>query len=114
MTNRWYYWVQPWKWNVAEEMSIPMDFVTVGVIFAIGLGSVYYLVYSWAKGANFLIETENELRKVTWPSHRPWFKMSTELWGASYVVIFVLCAMALVISGWDWILSSLTGWIFYE
>lgn len=70
-----------------------------------GLALVYYLFFMYPRISDFLIESEGELRKVTWPSAKPWFKASTELWGATYVVIAVVVILAV----FTWLVDY---WIF--
>jgi preprotein translocase subunit SecE len=62
--------------------------------------------------SDFLIETEIELRKVTWPEWKPMFRMSTELWGSAYVVILVVAALALLIAAIDYVYMLGSDWIF--
>jgi preprotein translocase subunit SecE len=64
------------------------DYAFVVSWLLIGLG--LYLIYSWLAGpkrVGFLIDTEDEFRKVTWPSWR-------EAWKASLLVLAFIAAMA--------------------
>ena len=50
--------------------------------------------------ADFLIETEGELRKVSWPSRE-------ELTGSTFVVIFVTSVLGVYIVTVDWVVSTI-------
>ena len=52
------------------------------------------------KVANYLKETQAELKQVTWPS-------KTELVGSTLVVIFVTIILAIFIFAVDWLLEKL-------
>ncbi len=47
-----------------------------------------------------LIDTEQELKKVSWPSKR-------EVWNATLVVVLVTFTMAIMLFGFDWLLRAL-------
>ena len=47
-----------------------------------------------------LIDTEQELKKVSWPSKR-------EVWNATLVVVLVTFTMAILLYGFDWLLRTL-------
>jgi preprotein translocase SecE subunit len=63
-----------------------------------------YLVYRWLerpKNADLLIETESELRKVTWPSVQ-------EVVNSSLVVIVSVMFLMAFLAGADWFLARLS------
>ena len=72
----------------------------------------YRVCFVRSGSSDFLIETEIELRKVTWPEWKPMFRMSTELWGSAYVVILVVAALALLIAAIDYVYMLGSDWIF--
>jgi preprotein translocase subunit SecE len=72
----------------------------------------YRVCFVRSGSTDFLIETEIELRKVTWPEWKPMFRMSTELWGSAYVVILVVAALALLIAAIDYVYMLGSDWIF--
>ena len=59
-----------------------------------------------------LIETENELRKVTWPNYKPWFSMESEVWASTYVVITVLIIMAALLFAVDQVFFQMQQFLF--
>jgi preprotein translocase SecE subunit len=85
-----------------------------GVVVGGGLLLCYYYLYVRPRSAEFLVQTDSELRKVTWPKISPWFKMETQVWGATYVVLIVVVLLALYVFGVDTILNFCAQWIFYR
>ena len=132
----WYFWQQNWtvhllnpwetsgsaeginifvaQWGPRIGVRLNLDVIGTLLLFIGVLVLTYYVIFVNVRSANFLIETEGELRKVTWPAVKPWFKMDTEMWGSSYVVIFLLCLMAVVIGLWDLLLGQLANMAFYH
>ena len=99
-----------------EVFGLPVSVGQVGatVLALGGLVLVYYLFFVHPKISDFLIESEGELRKVTWPAAKPWFRGSTELWGATYVVIAVVLILAAFTYLLDYyVLTHTVGWLFY-
>jgi preprotein translocase SecE subunit len=73
----------------------------------------YYYVYVKPATAEFLIKTDTELAKVTWPKATPWFRMDTQVWGATYVVLIVVLLMTVFVFGIDMILQWAANYLFY-
>jgi preprotein translocase subunit SecE len=65
----------------------------VGIVLAAGLWLGFRLV-NWPRFAEFLINVESELKKVSWPT-------KTELWRASMVVVFTIVFMSVLLFGFD-------------
>jgi preprotein translocase SecE subunit len=84
------------------------------IIGAVGFLLSYYYIYARPSTADFLIKTDGELRKVTWPKYEPWFKPDTEVWGATYVVLLVVLGLTLYIYGVDWVFQALARVVFYD
>ena len=93
---------------------MPLTWGIIGAMLLMVLGLLFgYLVcFSNPKASTFLIETENELRKVTWPAYKPWFSSDTEVWGSAYVVFVVLVTMAIFLLGVDFVFGKLRHVIF--
>jgi preprotein translocase SecE subunit len=79
-----------------------------------GLLTGYYFVYLKRQSAEFLIKTDTELGKVTWPKITPWFKPDTQVWGATYVVLLVIAGMTVYIFGVDFVLQGISQYLFYK
>lgn len=89
---------------VLEVLVTPGLLVAVGVFIAVLLGLRFGVNHE--KAAEFLIETESELKRVTWPS---W----PETWNGSLVVIVTVVAMLLLLAGADMVLSQFfEGFVF--
>ncbi|MGD0092390.1 MAG: preprotein translocase subunit SecE [Planctomycetota bacterium] len=73
----------------------------------------YYYIYIKRASAEFLIKTDGELAKVTWPRATPWFRADTQVWGATYVVLLVIAALTLYVFGIDMVLQWLANEVFY-
>jgi len=73
----------------------------------------YYFIYVKRASAEFLIKTDAELARVTWPKIVPWFKADTQVWGATYVVLIVIAGMTLYVFGVDMVLQNLAKVVFY-
>jgi preprotein translocase SecE subunit len=74
------------------------------LITAVVLGAAWYLLYRWQqtpKIADLLIETESELRKVTWPT-------ISEAVNSSVVVIICVAFLMGFLAGADWLLGQWT------
>ncbi len=96
--------------TVAKWISTGGTVVLAATGFAVG----YYFVYIKRNTAEFLIKTDTELGKVTWPKIVPWFKADTQVWGATYVVLIVVVAMTLYVFGVDFVLQSIAQKLFYN
>ena len=92
-----------WMFDASVEKYISV----IGTLLLAGLGffAGYYFIYVKENSADFLIKTDGELAKVTWPKITPWFKADTQVWGATYVVIIVVAALTLYVFGVDYILQ---------
>lgn len=96
-----------------ENYRTGMQWFGTCIIAAAGLLAGYYYIYIKRESAEFLIKTDNELGKVTWPKISPWFKADTQVWGATYVVLIVLAVMTIYVFGIDIILKHVADWMFY-
>jgi preprotein translocase subunit SecE len=83
------------------------------VMAAVGFGIGYYFIYAKPRTSEFLIKTDAELGKVTWPATTPWFRPETKVWGATYVVLIVVALMTLFVFGIDLVLQFLAKHLFY-
>ena len=97
---------------IASFPKIPILGIGVTGAFLIALvffAGTWFLLYRWVespKTAELLIETESELRKVTWPSGREVINSSI------VVIVFVLFLMGFL-AGADWFLARIMNrWLF--
>jgi preprotein translocase SecE subunit len=118
---RWYLFAAGWEWLpfLGRLPRIGVYEVSWGhigaglLVFASALLG-YRVAFVRPKTSDFLIETEIELRKVTWPEWKPLFRSGTELWGHTYVVIAVVAALALYIFAVDTVFQAAVDLIFFR
>ena len=108
--------------NVAQNTTIPLVGVglTWGLICSFALFAVLgFLIYLFVAGmetgvrsldnsgkkvVEFLIETQGELQKVSWPT-------KYELVGSTAVVIISVVVIGIFVLGVDWFVSLIMGYI---
>ncbi len=96
-------------------INVPHEHVLVAAVPVIGDLSVYkvvslvllvvslfglHLVLNRPKTVDLLVETEQEMKKVTWPT-------LPEVWNATVVVVLVTATLAVTMYGFDQILVRL-------
>ena len=101
-----------WTYNTTAAQGIASGGAML--LAAAGFLTGYYYIYIKRSTADFLIKTDIELSKVTWPKIAPWFRPETQVWGATYVVLIVIAALTLYIAGIDLVLRVITDWLFYK
>lgn len=86
--------------------SFSVDTVVSLVLLLAGLGLFYWLSFRKPESSDYLIDMDDELRKVVWPSVMPLFDPKTEAWGSTYVVIVTAILFTLFIWVADLILQT--------
>ncbi len=82
-----------------------VDFI-ISLILLFGfLGLFAWLVFRKPVSSDYLIDMDDELRKVIWPTVLPLFDPKTEAWGSTYVVIVCAIIFTLFIGLVDLILQ---------
>ena len=113
---RWFLWMQDAIWPYSSESPPPwsLHWGTVGaaVLGLVGLLIGFRICFVSLKVSTFLIETEIELRKVSWPEYKPWFSSQAEVWGSTYVVVAVLLLMACLLFSIDYAFRTIQELIF--
>ncbi len=93
---------RPW---IAEPIpAVNWGFVISAIAFVYGLWALYRVVVNHPARADFLIETETELRKVAWPTRRDYV-------GSSIVVIVIVALLSLYLTAVDVTLNRLMMWL---
>lgn len=95
-------WMDRLLWN--SEKAPPWGAVICSAVFLYGAWVIFCMVVNHPRRADFLIETETELRKVAWPARR-------EYVGAAVVVIVMVAIVSLYLTGVDLLLSSVLRWL---
>jgi preprotein translocase SecE subunit len=92
----------------ARDLPLLGD-VTIWKILAIAIGVggvvLLHLVLNRPKPVDSMIETEQELRKVSWPT-------LPEVWNATIVVVLVTTVLAITMYGFDLVLVRLLKLVF--
>ena len=100
---------QPMVESMPKVPVLGFELTPAFLISALVFGAAVFLLYRYLeapKRADLLIETEHELRKVTWPTMQEVINSST------VVVLFVLLLMGFLAFS-DWILARLTRIILF-
>jgi preprotein translocase SecE subunit len=98
-------WLAYWDVNTTKWTTIPIlgDF-GIGATIALGLqllvGFLIYRFVNRPKVADMLIETENELRKVVWPS---W----ADTWAGTMAVVVTVAVLLIYLAAADWLYIQL-------
>lgn len=112
-----YYWY-PIKWEWVEtnwlDFTIPLVdiYVRVSPKLAISLGGMLasfiligYLCFRHKRISEFLIDTESEMRKVSWPTPK-------EVVNSSLAIIVIVTLLSLYLYGVDFFFSVCFKWLF--
>lgn len=102
------------RWMSNPELTGTIAMVGTGIVAGVGLLFGYYYIYVKPSSAEFLIKTDAELGKVSWPKVTPWFKPDTQVWGATYVVLIVVVFMTIFVFGIDMVFQWIAQWLFYR
>ncbi|MCL2000746.1 MAG: preprotein translocase subunit SecE [Planctomycetes bacterium] len=87
------------RWRPFAGYGIDRADFIVTVLMLMGICGVFaWLVFRSPSASDYLIDMDDELRKVVWPSVLPLFDSKTEAWGSTYVVI--VCAIFFTIFIW--------------
>jgi len=104
---RFFIWGSTMKLGRLGGQEIYVGHVGALVLFVTTLLGASIACFVHTRVSSYLIEVDTEIKKTTWPGIRPWFKRSTEVWGHTYVVLFVVLVMgiflALVDSAFLWL-----------
>ena len=86
---------------LGELTAFNVGAIVVGIVGLMGL----HLLLNREKSVELLIETEQEMRKVSWPT-------LPEVWNATLVVVLVTVTLAVTMYGFDLVLARLFRLVF--
>lgn len=93
-----------WLWaKLSVIQSEKTIFIQAGVtlpIIAVAAWLIWKMVGTSPRSADFLIDTEGEMRKVNWPARR-------EVTGSTWVVIIVMVGMMTLLGVTDFLFAGL-------
>ncbi len=92
-----------YRWNPFASGHVGGGLSSIDLVIAAVLLVGIAVFFAWAVfrkpgSADYLIDMDDELRKVVWPSVMPLFDPKTEAWGSTYVVI--VCAILFTVFIW--------------
>jgi len=93
-----YSWFRWQPIGIQWPSAASVDPIFAGALLVAVCGLFGWLVFRSPKSADYLIDMDDELRKVVWPKAMPLFDPKTEAWGSTYVVI--VCAILFTIFIW--------------
>ncbi len=94
----WFSWQRPVGAATRYDAFVNAGFIgAVVILLAVVIFSAW-LAFRSANSSDYLIDMDDELRKVVWPSVMPLFDPKTEAWGSTYVVI--VCSIFFTIFIW--------------
>lgn len=86
------------------EFDITWGKLVSAGVFLLGTWFVFFMVFRKRKLSEFLIETEVELRKVSWPPRHEW-------WGSSVVVLVSVVLLGVFLVLVDQLMLVLVKWM---
>ena len=101
------------NWMLNTRATTAISIIGAATLVLTGFLLAYYLVYCKRATADFLVKTDGELAKVTWPAVTPWFKPEAKVWGATYVVLIFVALLSLYVFAIDSLLKTIAQWAFY-
>lgn len=94
----WFSWQRPLGAATRFDAYINLGFIGAAILLLGVVGLALWLSFRSPKASDYLIDMDDELRKVVWPSVLPLFDPKTEAWGSTYVVI--VCSILFTIFIW--------------
>ncbi|MCC8180184.1 MAG: preprotein translocase subunit SecE [Planctomycetes bacterium] len=94
----WFSWQRPVGALTRYDAFVNAGFIG-SLMLLVGVIALFaWLAFKSPRSSDYLIDMDDELRKVVWPSVLPLFDPKTEAWGSTYVVI--VCAILFTIFIW--------------
>ena len=90
-----------YRWNpfASGRSGGGMVDLVIAAVLLVGIAALFaWMVFKRQGSVDYLIDMDDELRKVVWPSVMPLFDPKTEAWGSTYVVI--VCSILFTIFIW--------------
>src|SRR5262245_38698990 len=93
---------------IEKELPV-LGYVTYYKVIALLVAGAGLYFLHWflnkPRSVDQLIETEQEMRRVSWPTLK-------EVWNAAIVVVVLTLLLAIIMSGFDWVLRKLFHLVF--
>jgi preprotein translocase subunit SecE len=106
---------QTHRMNFLEYLKINDSWVTSGIIYAILIIAIFFLVRNIEKVSGFIGEVKGELRKASWPwdsdPKAKGFRKYKELIDSTIVVLIAVILLAGFVQFWDFIQILTVGFL---
>jgi preprotein translocase subunit SecE len=101
--------------NFLEYLKIGDSWITSGIVYAISLVLLYFIVRNLARISSFVGEVKGELRKASWPwdsdPKAKGFKKYKELIDSTIVVLIAVILLAGFVQFWDFLQVLIVGFL---
>lgn len=94
----WFSWQRPLGAATRFEAFVNVGFIGALVLLLGICGLTAWVAFRSHAYSDYLIDMDDELRKVVWPGVMPLFDPKTEAWGSTYVVI--VCSIIFTVFIW--------------
>jgi len=106
---------QTQRMNFLEYLKINDSWVTSGIIYAILIVAIFFLIRNIEKVSGFIGEVKGELRKASWPwdsdPKAKGFRKYKELIDSTIVVLVAVILLAGFVQFWDFIQILTVGFL---
>jgi preprotein translocase subunit SecE len=106
---------QTQRMNFLEYLKINDSWVTSGIIYAILIVAIFFLIRNIEKVSGFIGEVKGELRKASWPwdsdPKAKGFRKYKELIDSTIVVLIAVILLAGFVQFWDFIQILTVGFL---
>ena len=101
--------------NFLEYLKIGDSWITSGIVYAISLVLLYFIIRNLARISSFIGEVKGELRKASWPwdsdPKAKGFKKYKELIDSTIVVLIAVILLAGFVQFWDFVQVLIVGFL---
>jgi preprotein translocase subunit SecE len=101
--------------NFLENLQIGGSWITSGIVYAVALVIIFFVVRHLARISSFIGEVKGELRKASWPwdsdPKAKGFKKYKELIDSTVVVLIAVILLAGFVQFWDFVQLLIVGFL---
>ena len=101
--------------NFLEYLKIGDSWITSGIVYAVSLVLLYFVIRNLARISSFVGEVKGELRKASWPwdsdPKAKGFKKYKELIDSTIVVLIAVILLAGFVQFWDFVQVLIVGFL---
>ncbi len=101
--------------NSLEYLKLGDSWIIAGIVYAVALVLIYFLVRNLARVSSFIGEVKGELRKASWPwdsdPKAKGFRKYKELIDSTVVVLIAVILLAGFVQFWDFVQVLIVGFL---